>query len=313
MRQRPQVLPLGAGRGAEGAGLGGDAEPFIGGHEPCGVVAARGAGRVGARGADRPARHGPPLRRLRRLQALPRRLVAALRGGHHGLRRHRARRPRASTSRCRRARWCRCPTSCPSPRAPRSSCGTGTAYGALRRMHLAGGDDARGVRPGPGRPQRHAARRGDGRARHRGRDERRAAGAGEEVRRRARHRSARPTRAAIKELTNGEGVDLAWTAPACPRRALAAVRSARPGARCASSARAATSPSTSAATCCASSSPSSARGPSAPWASSSARASSPTTASTLDALFSHRWKLDQADEAYRVFDTQSTGKGVIVF
>ena len=33
----------------------------------------------------------------------------------------------------------------------------------------------------------------------------------------------------------------------------------------------------------------------------------------VDALFSHRWKLEQADEAYRVFDTQSTGKGVIVF
>ena len=31
------------------------------------------------------------------------------------------------------------------------------------------------------------------------------------------------------------------------------------------------------------------------------------------ALFSHRWKLEQADEAYRMFDTQSTGKGVIVF
>jgi threonine dehydrogenase-like Zn-dependent dehydrogenase len=33
----------------------------------------------------------------------------------------------------------------------------------------------------------------------------------------------------------------------------------------------------------------------------------------VDALFSHRWKLEQADEAYRLFDTQSTGKGVIVF
>src|SRR3989454_8044178 len=33
----------------------------------------------------------------------------------------------------------------------------------------------------------------------------------------------------------------------------------------------------------------------------------------LEKIFSHRWKLDQADEAYRVFDTQSTGKGAIVF
>jgi len=33
----------------------------------------------------------------------------------------------------------------------------------------------------------------------------------------------------------------------------------------------------------------------------------------LEKIFSHRWKLDQVDEAYRVFDTQATGKAVIVF
>jgi threonine dehydrogenase-like Zn-dependent dehydrogenase len=32
----------------------------------------------------------------------------------------------------------------------------------------------------------------------------------------------------------------------------------------------------------------------------------------VDRLFTHRWRLDQAEEAYRVFDTQSTGKGVIL-
>jgi threonine dehydrogenase-like Zn-dependent dehydrogenase len=31
----------------------------------------------------------------------------------------------------------------------------------------------------------------------------------------------------------------------------------------------------------------------------------------LDRLFTHRWKLDEAEEAYRVFDRQSGGKGVI--
>jgi NADPH:quinone reductase-like Zn-dependent oxidoreductase len=30
----------------------------------------------------------------------------------------------------------------------------------------------------------------------------------------------------------------------------------------------------------------------------------------VDALVTHRWRLDQADEAYRLFDTQSTGKAV---
>jgi L-iditol 2-dehydrogenase len=33
----------------------------------------------------------------------------------------------------------------------------------------------------------------------------------------------------------------------------------------------------------------------------------------LEKIFSHRWQLEQAGEAYRVFDTQSTGKGVIAF
>ena len=32
----------------------------------------------------------------------------------------------------------------------------------------------------------------------------------------------------------------------------------------------------------------------------------------LERIFTHRWKLDQADEAYRSFDTQSTGKGVFL-
>jgi len=32
----------------------------------------------------------------------------------------------------------------------------------------------------------------------------------------------------------------------------------------------------------------------------------------VDKLFTHRWRLDQAEEAYRVFDTQTSGKGVIV-
>jgi len=32
----------------------------------------------------------------------------------------------------------------------------------------------------------------------------------------------------------------------------------------------------------------------------------------VDRLFTHRWRLDQADEAYRLFDQQSTGKGVIL-
>src|SRR5690348_15160037 len=32
----------------------------------------------------------------------------------------------------------------------------------------------------------------------------------------------------------------------------------------------------------------------------------------VDALFTHRWKLEQAEEAYRLFDKQTTGKGVFL-
>jgi len=33
----------------------------------------------------------------------------------------------------------------------------------------------------------------------------------------------------------------------------------------------------------------------------------------LERIFTHRWRLEQCDEAYRLFDTQSTGKGVFLF
>jgi L-iditol 2-dehydrogenase len=32
----------------------------------------------------------------------------------------------------------------------------------------------------------------------------------------------------------------------------------------------------------------------------------------VEKLFTHRWKLEQAEEAYKLFDTQTTGKAVIL-
>jgi threonine dehydrogenase-like Zn-dependent dehydrogenase len=32
----------------------------------------------------------------------------------------------------------------------------------------------------------------------------------------------------------------------------------------------------------------------------------------VDKLFTHRWTLDQAEEAYKLFDKQSDGKGVFL-
>jgi len=33
----------------------------------------------------------------------------------------------------------------------------------------------------------------------------------------------------------------------------------------------------------------------------------------LERIFTNRWRIEQADEAYRSFDTQTTGKGVFLF
>ena len=32
----------------------------------------------------------------------------------------------------------------------------------------------------------------------------------------------------------------------------------------------------------------------------------------MERLFTHRWNLEQAEDAYKIFDTQTTGKAVIL-
>jgi len=128
--------PPGAAQAA--LGLGGNAEPFIAGHEPCGVVAARGPGvsereaPIGQRvmdhhysgcGVCKHCRVG--WSQLCREGILVYGVTAN--GGH--------------------AEYLKVParTLVPLPdelsfvEGAAVSCGTGTAYGALRRMHLAGG------------------------------------------------------------------------------------------------------------------------------------------------------------------------------
>jgi hypothetical protein len=38
----------------------------------------------------------------------------------------------------------------------------------------------------------------------------------------------------------------------------------------------------------------------------------PRCGARCEKLFTHRWKLDQTEETYRLFDTQTTGKGVFL-
>ena len=230
------------GEAQKSLGLGADAEPFIAGHEPCGVVAARGPGvsereaPIGQRVMDH---HYAGCGVCKHCRVGWSQLCKAgitvygvtAHGGHarvpEGAGAHAGAAARRALLRRRRRGVLR----------HRHRLRRAAAHASRRRR------DARGVRPGTGRPQRHAARRGDGRARDRGRDERRAARAGEEVRR-GTH-AARDAEEHIKDLTNGEGVDLAMDRTGVSGRAPGrGAQRRRPGARCASSAKAATSPST---------------------------------------------------------------------
>ena len=82
-----------------GASIGGlpvNPNPVIGGHEPCGIVAAIGPGVSDKQAQRRPAGDGAPLQGLHRVQSLPLGLVAIMPGrASPGLRQQRAWRARA--------------------------------------------------------------------------------------------------------------------------------------------------------------------------------------------------------------------------
>ena len=190
------------------------------------------------------------------------------------------------------------------------SCGTGTAYGALRRMHLAGGSTLAVFGQGPVGVSATllGAKMGARVIAVETNAERRALakkfGADVMPWNRTEH---------IKELTKGEGVDLALDTTGVPAARLAAVRSAK----------------TWGTVCFVGEGGDVTLDVSRDMLRKQLTIIGSWTFSAMgqlecarfavdngidvDALFSHRWKLEQADEAYRVFDTQSTGKGVIVF
>jgi threonine dehydrogenase-like Zn-dependent dehydrogenase len=289
-------------------GLGNSSEPFIAGHEPCGVVAARGPGvsereaPIGQRVMDH---HYAGCGVCKHCRVGWSQLCRAgitvygvtAHGGH--------------------AEYLKVParTLVPLPdelsfvAGAAVSCGTGTAYGALRRMHLAGGSTLAVFGQGPvgisatllGASmgarviaiEKNAERRSL------------AKQFGAEV--------ALDSEEPIRDLTKGEGVDLALDTTGVPAARLAAIRSAKTwGTVCFVGEGGDVTIDVSRdmlrkqLTLIGS------------WTFSAmgqlecARFVADNEID-LDAIFSHRWKLEQADEAYRVFDTQSTGKGVIIF
>ena len=301
--------PPGAAQAA--LGLGGNAGPFIGGHEPCGVVAARGPGvsereaPIGQRVMDHHYAGCGVCKHCRvGWSQLCREGIVVYgvtaNGGH--------------------AQYLKVParTLVPLPdelsfvEGAAVSCGTGTAYAALRRMHLAGGSTLAVFGQGPVGLSATllGAKMGARVMAVETNAQRRALakqfGADEAI-------DAPDAEKALKEITHGEGVDLALDCTGIAAARVAAVRAAKTwGTVCFVGEGGEVTLDVSRdmlrkqLTLIGS------------WTFSAMGQAEcarfvADNAIDLEKIFSHRWKLEQATEAYSVFDTQSTGKGVIVF
>jgi threonine dehydrogenase-like Zn-dependent dehydrogenase len=300
--------------GAAGAlGLGGSGEPVIAGHEPCGVVAAVGPGvseaegKVGMRvmnhhykgcGVCNHCRTG--WSQLCRAGIVVYGITGN--GGHADYMKAPAR------------------TMVPLPdelsfeTGAAVSCGTGTAFGALRRMGLSGHDTLAVFGQGPvGLSATQLARTMGARviALDVGAERRALAtrfGADAVI-----DPGADDPVAALKELTRGEGVHMALDCSGSPAARLAAVQATR----------------TWGTVCYVGEGDTVTLDVSrdllrrqitvvASWTFSTVGQAEcarfvADRAIPVERLFTHRYRLEQADEAYRLFDTQTTGKGVFLF
>ncbi len=296
------------GEAQKSLGFSADAEPFIGGHEPCGVVAARGPGvsereaPIGARVMDH---HYSGCGICKHCRVGWSQLCKAgitvygvtAHGGH--------------------AEYLKVPvrTLVPLPdelsfvAGAAVSCGTGTAYGALRRMNLAGGSTLAVFGQGPVGISATllGAKMGARVIAIEKNAERRA------LAKKFGAAHALESEEHIKEITKGEGVDLAMDTTGVSAARVAAVRSAK----------------TWGTVCFVGEGGDVTIDVSRDMLRKQLTIIGSWTFSAmgqaecarfvvdnridLEAIFSHRWQLDQADEAYRLFDTQSTGKGVITF
>jgi threonine dehydrogenase-like Zn-dependent dehydrogenase len=294
-------------------GLGGNAEPFIAGHEPCGVVAARGPGvsereaPIGQRVMDHHYAGCGVCKHCRvGWSQLCREGIivygVTANGGHADYFKVPAR------------------TLVPLPdelsfiEGAAVSCGTGTAYGALRRMHLAGGSTLAVFGQGPvGLSATVIGAAMGARVIAVETNAERLALArqfGADV---AIDASKPDFEKELKDLTRGEGVDMAIDCTGIPAARLAAVRSAKTwGTVCFVGEGGEVTLDVSRDLLRKQLTLIGSWTFSAMGQAECARFVADNKI-PLEKIFSHRWKLDQAEEAYRVFDTQSTGKGVIVF
>jgi threonine dehydrogenase-like Zn-dependent dehydrogenase len=289
-------------------------EPVIRGHEPCGVVAEVGTGvserqaKVGDRvmvhhywgcGACRHCRAG-----WTQMCERERPLVFGSGAGHGG---------HASYMKVPAGTLVHLPDELSFEAGAAISCGTGTAYAALRRLNVTGADNITIIGQGPvGLSGTQLASAMGARviavdiSRER-LDLARTMGATEVI----NSAEASPVEA-IRELTNGRGADLSMDASGSTEGRHAGLESLRPwGSMALVGVGGSFSPNLS-------------------WLmskqctvfgsftfSSIGQADCADYVSTrripVDAIFTDFWKLDEADQAYKKADSQKAGKGVIVF
>lgn len=297
--------PPGAAQAA--LGLGELRDPFIGGHEPCGVVAARGPGVA--------EREAPIGSRVMCHHYAGCGVCGHCRVGWSQLCREGIT-VYGVTAHGGHADYLKVParTLVPLPEelsfaeGAAVACGTGTAYAALRRMHLAGGDTLAVFGQGPvglsatllgaamgarviaveTSPERLAL------AREFGAD------------------AAIDSSRAIVDLTKGKGVDLAIDCTGVAAARLEAVRAAKTwGTVCFVGEGGEVTLDVSRDMLRKQLTLIGSWTFSAMGQAECARYIADNRIG-LEKIFSHRWKLEQADEAYRSFDTQTTGKGVFL-
>ena len=302
-----------AGNGAAALGLGGSGGPVIAGHEPCGVVAAVGPGvlesqaRVGQRVMDHHYRGCGSCKHCRVgwSQLCPHGIVVYGATGHGG---------HAPFMGVPASTLVPLPDELSFEEGAAVSCGTGTAYWALKRIDVSGRDTLAVFGQGPvglsatmlGKAMGARVLAVDIAAERRQLAKEFGADAVIDP------RAVDPV-LALRELTRGEGVEAAMDCTGNPEARVAAVRSACTWGRVCFVGEGST--------VTFDVSPDLLRRQitlHASWTFSTvgqwecarfvAERKIPLTR-----LLTHRFTLDQAADAYRLFDTQTTGKGVFVF
>jgi threonine dehydrogenase-like Zn-dependent dehydrogenase len=301
------------GEAQKALGLGERAEPFIAGHEPCGVVAARGPGVS--------EREAPIGQRVMNHHYSGCGVCGHCRVGWSQLCREGIT-VYGVTAHGGHAEYLKVParTLVPLPdelsfaEGAAVSCGTGTAFGALRRMKLAGGQTLAVFGQGPvGLSATLLGAKMGARVIAVETNRERLALAKQFGADAVVDASKDDAEKALKDLTRGEGVDLALECSSAAAARLAAVRATKTwGTACYVGEGGEVTLNVS---------PDLLRRQitligswtfSAMGMAECARYVA-DSGIELERIFSHRWKLEQAEEAYRVFDQQSSGKGVIEF